>query len=345
MNVFLPFKKSDNRFISEIFSNENFKIRYGSIHEFTDDIDIVNIHWPEAIFGFKEPSIVELNELEEKLVEWRKKAKIVYVRHNVKPHRSSSSIFKQLYNLVEHHADAIVHLGEYSWKNFNVSKKPNHIIRHPLYSVFDTKISKKFSRESLSLNENDIVILVFGSIRNKEEYNLLMKAFRGFSCDYPKAKLIVPRMNFTQFKLRVPLFNKALKALLRAYYFANRKYVFGYNFVSEKRLPIYLQACDLVFIPRIDVLNSGNVFLGLTYGKTVVGPKLGNITETLTELELPVFDPNKIDSVIRALKAGLDISKADHMRGISGLIQKNYNSDSISLQYLKLFRDLLIRQF
>lgn len=56
-------------------------------------------------------------------------------------------------------------------------------------------------------------------------------------------------------------------------------------------LPYYMAASDVIFIQRKDILNSGNVPLAFLYHKVVVGPKVGNIgellSETVTRLSIP----------------------------------------------------------
>jgi hypothetical protein len=56
-----------------------------------------------------------------------------------------------------------------------------------------------------------------------------------------------------------------------------------------------------VLIPRHEALNSGNVFLGFTFGKPVVGPDIGNIGEVLTLTGNPTFDPKCPRTVVDAL--------------------------------------------
>lgn len=99
-----------------------------------------------------------------------------------------------------------------------------------------------------------------------------------------------------------------------------------------------MSAADLVFIPRIDILNSGNVFLGLTFNKIVVGPAVGNIEEQLKELDLPVFDPKKRKSVIVALNKGISLSN-QHNGYIAGKLEK-YLPNSITKKTDALLSDL-----
>ena len=68
-----------------------------------------------------------------------------------------------------------------------------------------------------------------------------------------------------------------------------------------------MSASDVVFIPRVKILNSGLLFLGLTFKKIVVGPKLGNVNEFLEYFNLPSFNPNDSKSIFNALSQGVSM--------------------------------------
>ena len=63
-----------------------------------------------------------------------------------------------------------------------------------------------------------------------------------------------------------------------------------------------MAASDVIFIQRKDILNSGNVPLAFLYHKVVVGPKVGNIGELLSETGNPTFDPDDKKDILRALE-------------------------------------------
>ncbi len=63
---------------------------------------------------------------------------------------------------------------------------------------------------------------------------------------------------------------------------------------------------DVLFIPIIKSLNSGNVALGNTFGKVVVGPNYGVIGEELEKLGNPVFD---VDQIEKTLKKAIESSQ------------------------------------
>ena len=73
--------------------------------------------------------------------------------------------------------------------------------------------------------------------------------------------------------------------------------------IPDHEVDVYVKAADALFIPRYEALNSGNVFLGFTFGKPVIGPAIGNIGEVLTLTGNPTFDPRHVKSIAWALAA------------------------------------------
>ena len=58
-----------------------------------------------------------------------------------------------------------------------------------------------------------------------------------------------------------------------------------------------IRKCNSIVIPRVDSLNSGNVFLCFTFARQVIGPDIGNIGEVLKVTGNPVYVPEKISTL------------------------------------------------
>jgi len=79
--------------------------------------------------------------------------------------------------------------------------------------------------------------------------------------------------------------------------------------VAEADAQIYLNACDVLLIPRLKVLNSGNITLGLTFGKVVVGPDSWDVGELLKETGNPTFDPDRPETAATAVEQGFRLAR------------------------------------
>jgi glycosyltransferase involved in cell wall biosynthesis len=92
--------------------------------------------------------------------------------------------------------------------------------------------------------------------------------------------------------------------------------------VYEERIPVddvqlFMQAADVLVIPRKQALNSGNVALGFTFGKVVVGAEHGVIGETLRHTGNPVFDPDQPEQLGKAIREGIRLAQQE--KGLQNL--------------------------
>lgn len=328
MKIFLPFKKELNPYLDEIIGYSTHNYIYDHYRNYEAAHDIVQVHWPEAIFEWKEPTPAELNELEQYILKWKEKSVLVYTKHDLQRNKGTTPNFTRLFRLIEDHTDVFIHLGEFS-KNLYQKKYPeaqHEIIHHPLYlNHFKTHI-KEAARESLGIRKEDFVIIAPGNIRSYAERDLVIKAFNAI--DKKEKVLICTNVHSElryDFPGRVKLkrvidVKKILVSRFRKKY-QPPKYHFDYGLMPKEDLEIRMSAADLVFIPRIQILNSGNVFLGLTFNKIVVGPAVGNIEEQLKDLDLPIFDPSQKKSVIAGLQKGISLAEI-HNSYIADKLQK-----------------------
>ncbi|MBJ6367901.1 glycosyltransferase family 4 protein [Snuella sedimenti] len=332
MKVFLPFGKNSNNYIEEINAYFKGDFVYGSYRDYKQEYNIVNIHWPEALFEWQDVSDKDLVELEKNIKQWKQYSKIVYTRHNREPHNKGIKNIKALYVIILKYCDGIIHLGDFSLrellKNYPKYKaKINAVIPHPLYLKNKKYITQEQAREKFSIKVDAKVVLVFGNIRTKEEKKLILKAFNKLKTD--NKLLLVSRMPY--FLEGVPSWRLKIlmKQIVRFYYGLFSKYKFFYDFVKQEDIPYFVSAADIVFVPRIKHLNSGNVYLGFSYNKPIVGPAVGNIKEVLNNDFNYLFDPKNIKSVTNALEKGLkeDISivhEKVYKENLPNLVAKKY---------------------
>jgi len=346
MKVFLPFKKELNPYLDQIINNSAHAFYYDNYLNFNPIYGVVNIHWPEALFNWKEPTSAELDILEGCINEWKRNAVIIYTKHDYLRNKGTTINFTRLFELIEINADVFIHLGEFS-KRFYKKKYPSarhEIIYHPLYTNHFSVFKKEDARKKLQIAQDNFVIIVPGTIRNYAERDLILNAFK--SIDIKNKMLICINMHVElryDFPGRIKLKRIIdIKNIMIDRFKQNHKppkFLFTYGTQSNKELEIKMSAADLVFIPRIQTFNSGMVFLGLTFNKIVVGPSIGNIEETLMELGLPVFNPKHKISVLNALKKGVQLS-IDH-NSYSVNIMNKYLPNSVAQKMDDLINDLL----
>lgn len=322
MRVLLPFKKDLNPYLNEIEQHFKGDFIYGSMNDIEQGFDIVNFHWPEAIFGWTEPTWNEIEELKKWILNAKRQSKLVYTRHNYHPHYRNTKKFKALYSVVENNIDAVIHLGKHSYDEFKITY-PNikhTIVRHPLYSLTKNSVSKEESRIKLNLPKTASIILVFGKIRSKSERNLIFKVFEELKI--PDKLLLVTRMQFFVNKYIPYRFKKKIEKFLMDVWAKKKHCTLLYEHVNGDDIQYFFNAADVVWVPRLESLNSGIVFLANTFNKVVVAPSTGNISEHMEATNMPQYNPNVMSSVVNALDLGLEISKKGH-----GTIDSNIRKD------------------
>ena len=303
-------------------------------------LDIIHIHWPESLFKWQEPDREELIKIESTLRNWRELgSKIVTTRHNITKHNNDTRNFDTLYSLVYKYSQAVIHLGKYSIKEFAVRYKEKEFVNqqrhvtipHGIYTDNPDDISRDDAREKLKINFSDFALLAFGQIRAKEEKDLLKGAFEKIHIS--NKKLIVPRWSLPKKRWK--------RALEKVYYKLHPDYRFDWHMVPSEDIQLFMNAADVVIIPRIKNLNSGVLILAFTFGKVVVGTDFGVIGEILSETGNPTFAPDDISSVVCAIEDAKEL--AENGKGEENRIyaHKKWNWGKITQEHLALYKTLI----
>ena len=160
---------------------------YKELWEKSSCYDVVFFQWPEAAFEWGN---FEVSKFEQKMIDLRnRRIKVIATCHNLHAHNNNKDINK-LYNILYAHADAIHHLGNYSF-NLLKTKYPNchHFIsQHPIfYDIKAMRLDKMACREKIGLPINKKMVLAFGAFRNDEEIQLFT-SLRNKICSKKGAK-------------------------------------------------------------------------------------------------------------------------------------------------------------
>ena len=241
-----------------------------SVEEFRSnaaDYDIVHLQWPEELFRWKAPAPADVDTLEQQLQTLKNNGiPLIYTRHNTLPHHGNPLV-AEAYGLVERYADAVVHLGDCSLREFTAahpdSEQLQVVIPHHIYEgLYDMDITRDAGRRALGIPADRLVVLAFGAFRHAEERRLVWGAFRRLH--YPAKFLLAPRLwpytrRGSRFKGLKRLAGRLLYAAAHsAEGFFDSRITSPEPLIPDEQLPCYLAAADVVFIQRTDILNSGN---------------------------------------------------------------------------------------
>lgn len=232
-------------------------------------------------------------------------------------------------------------MGEFSkdeyFERYNdslLSKNKVHgIVPHPVYTTYENKISKEEARKELGIPAEKVVILVFGSIRNFQEKKFIKKVFS--KLENKNKFLLTSYYPLDQFKG-----SRYLNPLRRLWLNLKPNQRKFYKKVPFSEVQNFFNAADILFIQRKENLNSGLVFLGFAFSKTIVGPGVANIKKVLEDTKNYTFNPYQINTVIEALKNACD--NLPDRETIKENIEKNYISeDNIAKNYIQFFQDVI----
>lgn len=291
------------------------------------DFDIVHIQWPEELFYWQKIKDEDLKHLKNRLNYFKSNGcKIVATLHNKIPHRKHD-IDQELYDIVYKSSDVIINLGNFSTRLYPLNY--NKVIFHPNYS-------KHFNVKPNLINKS--LFLSFGKIRCVSEELQIINGY--LTAKIPNSQLIV--INSKIASERYYGYKNILKRLQK--YLRIKKLNRRNIFLESKKLSAtdveeLFNRASVIVVPRVDSLNSGVVFMGMTFGKPIVGPSVGNIKEFLELNGNPVFQPNDFSSIADALIKGINSLEIGAKNKVFS--DEYLNPDLIAKQHLELYLNLL----
>lgn len=355
MKVLLVFeeKDTDNLFVHTLYqeikkTGLNIECSLKRFWESDSDYDIIHFQWPEEVVGWNCNDISVIDRLKERILYFKQKgSKFIYTRHNTSPHYSNS-IIEKTYKVIEENSTIIVHMREYSLKQFKLEypDSSNVVIQHHIYeNTYNENITKEEARKKLNIPKNGFVITAFGKFRNTEEKKMVLKAF--IKARIKNKYLLAPR--FFPFYKKPPYNNGLKRFLSQMGYFiiiplCRLFHIQGKSvdeIINHDELPYYISSADIVFIQRKEILNSGNIPLAFLFKKVVIGPDIGNVGELLHKTGNPTFDPNNTSSIISAIKRSQKLCSMNHGLKNYEFAKKYMNLQDIAQQYINIYNSLM----
>jgi len=348
MEIFIPHLKDRNIYMDEIISFSDCNYTFGDFKEYKSSYAIVNIQFPEAIFNWNVPTAEQLKDLEKEIIMWKKYSKLVYTLNDIESHYNVENKFNDLFKLIHKYADGVIHLGNYSYTNYKnlfTANCKHTVIYHPLYESLTKDFKTASFEHKFQLDFKDkYVVSVIGEVRSLEEIKLIFKIFKNIPI---KDKfLVVPNMlTFTNlppfFPYRFRNIYRRVKEFVFCYPLKRSQYFFGYKFLEYDYMVDLVKNSSLMIIPRIKNLNSGNLYLGISFDKPMIIPKGGNQTEIAELFNFPVLDleKNNFKEVINSL---LLLSNSAFFTSKEYLeMKEQFKASTIALQYDTFFNNLI----
>jgi glycosyltransferase involved in cell wall biosynthesis len=313
--VMLPHRAMRNIYVRELgrgYLSLGIQPIFGEAYLFESDLipDILHLHWPEEVYrslqdgGFDEHVDRFLARLDRLRASG---TRIVWTVHNLKPHEIAMPAAEhRAYQGVIDRAHVIHHhcpLAERTLRSeYRIPGGQTHIIvPHGHYASYANTMTRAEARAALGLDASAFVFLHFGQIRAYKGLDLVERAFD--RARVARKHLVVAG--------GVDL---SLSRAGRLRFFARRKLARRISHfldaVWNDDVQRFLNACDAVVLGHTAGLNSGVAVLAMTFGKPVVGPRLGCIEWVLEQGANVLYPPGDAAALARAMESasGLDLA-------------------------------------
>lgn len=270
--------------------------------------DVVHLHWPEVLHSWLRRAPDPTQRIVELLERWHGVSTLVATVHNRHPHAGDSPRSRRLYDRVYERCAAFLHLG---WASVDEhARRRPHLAARPAAVApigipdFPNRVSREEARRVLGIPQTAPVWSAFGSLRPPYDAPLLLEGFR--RALVPGAWLVVAgeRLALGSSRWR----ERVTRARIRCH----PRILLHIGRVADDAVQLYLNAADVVVLPRARALNSGGIALAFGFGRVVVGPDDGNVGAILRETGNPVFRATRRDGLAEAMVRGLRLARAGH---------------------------------
>ncbi|MFC4314072.1 glycosyltransferase family 4 protein [Steroidobacter flavus] len=243
--------------------------------------DILHIHWPDLHLHARSSFRALIKHLRLGLLFALLRlrgTRIVWTVHNLKPHERHPPLGERLFPLwfprACTHAIALTNNGLAAALAMYpaLRNKATAVIPHGHYrDAYATALSRRTCRSQLGL-EDRFTFLFFGNIRPYKNVPTLIEAFRQLPLS--NVQLVIAGQPGHMMR------TDELRNLVAD----DPRIHLSLEFVPDDTVPLYIGAADVVVLPFQSILNSGSVFLALSFNRAVLAPDLGSLPEIQSQV-------------------------------------------------------------
>lgn len=276
--------------------------------------DIIHLHWQHPFLLEKSSrfktvikSIVSLLQIVFlKLL----RVKLVWTVHNLKSHENTHRDLELSFTRVLARLSDVIIVHSKNAKReiskeFNIKKnhKINIIPHGNFIDCYPNLISQEEARNRLNLSNSKLIFLLLGEVRYYKGVLELIDAFQSLS-DENIELIIAGKPHDTtivdEIKTRIN---------------GNKNVHTIFNFIPDDELQIYINASDIMLYPYRDIFTSGGILLAMSFGKPIIAPRLGSISNILDSSGAFLYNPEDKNGLSRALKKAIVIKDKTPIMG------------------------------
>ncbi|MCB1282088.1 MAG: glycosyltransferase family 4 protein [Salinibacterium sp.] len=262
--------------------------------------------------------------------------RVVWTVHNLLNHERHNRALDLLASrLVARWSSAVfVHCGyarDEAIRLFKIGRPSKVVVtEHPSYvGSQPNTISRADARRELGLGEADRVALFLGVIRPYKGVLDLIEAFK--KINRPDGRLLIAG------KIR-----EMTEAELRERIADDPRILLHPGFVADERVQVFMNASDVVALPYRDMLTSGSALLAMSFGKAVVGPRIGCMPEQVGPDCGVLYDAEDADGLRGSLQRAIDDADATARMGASAMARaKALTWERMGDEVARVYRQVL----
>jgi glycosyltransferase involved in cell wall biosynthesis len=304
--------------------------------------NILHLHWLHPLFVRSNwlKSLFRLTILITELYILRfMGVKIIWTAHNLKNHDSlylkfdqicTTSIAKISHGIIAHSQTAKEEIS----KTLNIKDRDKvFVVPHGNYiGYYDNNIDRAEARKKLNIPNQNVVMLLLGSIRSNKGVLELIEDFKRLNRE--KVELLVAGKPA----------NKELEQLINQKISKHENIQLKSGFVPDEEIQTYMNACDVVVFPYQEILTSGAVFLAMSFGKPCIAPRNCCLGEVLDDDGAFLYDSNCVNGLLQAMQYAIkNKSKLIKMGEHNLYLAEQFNWNKVADMTLKVYQDCLVK--
>lgn len=265
--------------------------------------DIAHIHWPSFFYNGDNAKIITIVNFIRfiflLLLIRLKGAAIVWTAHNLYPHDRckipqldfvARKFVILLSKKIFVHGKSAANLLAIEFGNFN--NKLLTIDHGNWLQLYKNSTTRQQARQYLNLDENCFVYLFAGLCKPYKNLSGLIKQYLALK-DTDSILLIAGAFQDEKYEMHI----KSLAGSKN-----NSTISITSKFIPDDEFQYYLNACDVVVLPYLETLTSGAAILALSFGRPVVAPDKGYLSDIIDQNRGILYDINSKNGLLSALK-------------------------------------------
>ena len=263
--------------------------------------DVLHLHWPSFLYTVPGSWLATWGGLLRFTVLMSlmraRGARIVWTAHNLYPHDDGHALVHRLGRRIVvwlascvcvHGPTAAAHVR----REFRVPAAALVLLEHGHWiDFYPNTLTRELARQRLEIPSDAFVYLFVGLCKPYKNLELLVRSHAALA---DTSRLwIVGRFQADDYRARVK------QAVART---GTSQVTLVDAFVPAAELQLYLNACDAVVLPYRETLTSGGAMLALTFGRPVIGPRLGSLPEVITDDCGVLYDPEAATGLVEGMR-------------------------------------------